>query len=676
MKWGKTNGARATGVAHFSAEIFRLGIAVFLYSLTCAAQQTDLSEMSLEDLLNVEITTVGKRQQRMSQIPAAVYVITQEEIRRSGAINIPDALRLVPGVEVAQIDDSNWAISIRGFNYRSSNKLLVLIDGRAVYYPTYSNVFWDVQDTLMEDIERIEVIRGPGASLWGANAVNGVINIVTKHASSTEGGLITAGGGSYDQAFTAGRYGGRIGELGHYRIHGKYSLRDHLVVPPNGTLLTGQPDFMRGGFRADWRLPGTNQLTVQGDLYRGSTPQGVYRSPFLRTPITINNDLTTNGGDVLLRWTRGTGRWETVLQTYYDRSRHPDLLLTQSHEVLDFDFQQQLHLEKHDILWGAGFRNTRQKSDGGFELSLNPSGRNIRLFSTFLQDEISLLRNRLRLTAGARLEHNGFTGLEVQPTLRVLWTPNSRQAVWASVSRAVRTPSIWESAVNMNITDVPLPDGTPMWSVVSKAERLRSEELLAYEVGYRAQPVRQASLDFALFFQHYNYLSGISVREPYFAFTPYPHLVVPMAVSNLLTGNIYGAEISSTYSPLALWKLTGSYSWLRQITRSPAAEINAFPGMDGDNPRHQFQIHSYLSLPHNLEADTGLYYVGALPAQAVEHYARWDFRFGWRPARSLELSVGGQNLLSESHYEFNPVGDYIIPGKVERSAYGRLTWHF
>jgi iron complex outermembrane receptor protein len=652
------------------------GTFIFLFSLASAAQQPDLSEMSLEDLLNLEITTVGKREQKLTQVPAAVYMITQEDIRRSGATNIPDVLRLVPGVEVAQIDDSNWAVSIRGFNYRSSNKLLVLIDGRTVYYPTYSNVFWDVQDTLMDDIERIEVIRGPGASLWGANAVNGVINIVTKHAKNTEGGLITAGGGNYDKAFTAGRYGGRIGELGHYRIYGKYGLRNHLVTSSGTSLLTGQPDLIRGGFRSDWNLPGTNRFTVQGDLYQGSTPQAVYRSPFLRVPTLAANDLTVSGGDLLMRWTRSAGGSETALQAYYDRSRHPDLWLTQFHEVFDLDFQQQLHLENHDILWGGGFRNTRQASAGIFELSLSPSGRNLRLLSAFLQDDFSLIANRLRLTAGARLEHNGFTGLEVQPTVRLLWTPSPRQAAWAAVSRAVRTPSVWESAVNMNIADVPLPDGTPMWSVVSKAEHLRSEELLAYEIGYRAQPVRQVSLDLALFFQHYNHLSGISVGEPYFALTPSPRLVIPMLVSNRLIGNIYGAEISSTYSPLPVWKLTGSYSWLRQITRSPAAEINAFPGMDGDNPRHQFQIHSYWTLPHHLEADTGLYFVGALPAQGVDQYARWDVRLGWRPTHSLELSIGGQNLLDKTHYEFNPVGDYIVPGKVERSVYGRLTWHF
>jgi iron complex outermembrane recepter protein len=665
-------------VGSFARKLW-LAVAVCVLAITCVAQQTDISELSLEDLMNIEVTTVGKREQRLSQIPAAVYVITQDEIRRSGATNIPDALRLVPGIEVAQIDNTNWAISIRGANSISSNKLLVLIDGRSVYYPTYSNVFWDVQDTVLEDIDRIEVIRGPGASLWGANAVNGVINIVTKRAEDTQGALVSAGGGNYDHAFGAVRYGGAIGNAGHYRAFSKFSLRDNLVPLP-ASLLDGQSRMLRGGFRADLNLSAENSLTLQGDIYQGVSPQAVYGSVLTRSPLVTKDDLSVDGGNVLLRWKRRLrGGSDTAIQVYYDRSRHPDILLTQFHEVLDFDFQHHLRFERQDILWGGGFRNTRQASQGTWELSLNPSGRRLSLFGGFFQDEIALVRNRLTLTTGVKVERNDYSGVEVQPTLRLLWTPTQRQSVWASVSRAVRLPCVWDKAIVMTIPDYPLPDGTQTFATLSKNASLRSEELLAYELGYRAQPAKRLSLDVAGFFQRYNHLTTLLQNEPFFSITPSPpHVTIPHVLSNLRNGNTYGVEISSNYTPLDWWKISGSYSYLRQITHNiaPGKIVYSFPNQDGDDPRNQFQLHSYLTLPHSLEVDTGLYYVGALVGQGVQSYRRLDARLGWRPNHSLELSVGAQNLLEASHYEFKPYWEYLASGKIERSFYGRLTWHF
>lgn len=369
-----------TGVRQTSHRL-TLAVAVLVTALlqpvTANGQNADLAELSLEDLMNIEVSTIGKKQQRMSEIPAAVYVITQEEIRRSGATSLPDVLRLVPGVEVAQIDNSNWAISIRGFNFRSSNKLLVLIDGRALYYPTYSNVFWDVQSTLLEDIQRVEVIRGPGASLWGANAVNGVINIVTKHARSTGGGTVATTMGTSDHPNAAVRFGGKAGNRGHYRLFGTYSVRENLVRLHDGTALDGRPYLIRGGFRSDWTLGGTDSLTVEGDLFQGGSPQAVYRSVLLHSPVSTDSAVGTSGGSVLLRWkARQSSGSETILQAYFDRNHHGDILLRQFHDVLDFDFQHHLRGERNDFLWGAGFRNTHQGSQGTWEASLQPSGRN------------------------------------------------------------------------------------------------------------------------------------------------------------------------------------------------------------------------------------------------------------------------------------------------------------
>ena len=656
-----------------------LGLLLILSGHSAAQDRTsELAGMSLEELANVRITTIGRRQQELTRIPAAVYVITQEEIRRSGATSIPDLLRLVPGADVAQIDNNTWAVSIRGFNSMSNNKLLVLIDGRSVYYPTFSNVFWNALDLVLEDVQRVEVIRGPGASLWGSNAMNGVINIVTKNAKDTEGTLVSAGAGTFDQAFGAARYGGRLGSAGSYRVFGKYSLRDNLVDLPAGPL-DGRTQMTHGGFRSDWKLNEANSFTIQGDLFQGAAPQAGYLSVFTRQPIVVNNHLEVSGGDVLTRWThRLAGGSETALQVYYDRLQRPDILLSQFHEVVDLDFQHHIPLGRHDVLWGGGFRNTRQASDGTWELSLLPSGRNLHLFSGFLQDDITLVSNRLSMTAGARLENNDYSGFGVQPTLRFLWTPHPRHAAWAAVSRAFRLPAIWDNAASMNMWGAPLADGTPALVTLSKNLDSRSEEVLAYELGYRVQPEKNLSLDIAGFWQHYDHLCSLLQTAPFPAFSPSPpHLVVPHQVSNLMMGNNYGVELSGTYAPDPLWKMTGSYSFLRQITGGPSSlALFSFPGQDGDNPRHQFQLHSYLNLPYNLEADTGLYYVGALPGQTVENDAHLDMRLGWRARRDLEFSVVGQRLTEAPHYEFQPFWEYVVSGKMGRAFYGKITWRF
>lgn len=293
-----------------------------------------------------------------------------------------------------------------------------------------------------------------------------------------------------------------------------------------------------------------------------------------------------------------------------------------------------------------------------------------------MQDDLTLVANRLVLTAGTRLEHNDFTGLEVQPTVRLLWTPSPRRSAWASVSRAVRTPSIWKSAIDMNVADEPLPDGTLLWTNISKAEHLRSEVVLAYEAGYRTQALDKLAFDVAAFYQRYRHISSISLGEPYFSPLPAPHVIAPMQVSNLLNARTYGAEITSTFTPYPRWKLVGSYSWLRQITDAPPPDVFVFAGGDGDNPNHQFQVHSYLSLPHSPEMDTGIYHVGRLAVQPDSGYTRWDLRLGWRPKPSLELSVNGRNLLATPHYEFMTPNEVLVAGKVKRAVYGKVTWRF
>jgi len=648
------------------------------------AQQssTDLMEMSLEDLMKVEVTTIGKKPQKAAQMPAAVTVITQEDIRRSGATNIPEALRLVPGVEVAQVDDTIWAISIRGYNNRSADKLLVMIDGRTVYSPIYTNVFWDVQDTLLEDIERIEVIRGPGATLWGANAVHGVINIITKNAAETQGGLLTSTAGNYNHSIDEGRYGGKAGHGGYYRIFGKYFRRGNLndAGQADGT---GPFEQMRGGFRSDWNLDHANDLTVQGDIYDGGSPQNVVRS-HLTPPyetIQVADRVSAGGGNLLARWRhRYAGGSESSLQVFYDNVRHPDLVLGQSQNMLDFDFQHHLSLgTRQDLLWGGGFRTTQEHTSGSWEVSLHPADHTLKLFSSFLQDDVTLLPRKLILTAGFRLEHDCVTGFEVQPTARLLWEANRRQSLWMAVSRAVRTPGLFEMAGTANVEPFADQNGTTNVVVLRPTINPHAEELIAYEFGYRVQASQQISFDLATFKHRYHHAEGATAGVPEFVPQPSPHIEIPYYQGFPYHGGAYGFELEGTYVPGKLWKLTGSYSWLRSKVKSslpPDEVVNLIPLEQ--NPQHQFQLHSEFSLPHGLELGQHLYYVASLrdPVQPIASYLRADLRVGWQAGEHMEFSAAGQNLLQPRHFEFPTSFDYVLGGEVTRSVYGKVTWKF
>lgn len=656
-------------------------LAVFTVAVAGAQERpTDLTQMSIEDLMRIEVTSAGKKEQKLSQTAAAVYVITQEDIRRSGATSIPEALRLAPGVEVAQINANVWAISIRGFNFRYASKLLVLIDGRSVYSPLFSGVFWDVQDTLLEDVERIEVIRGPGATLWGANAVNGVINIITKRASDTQGGLLTAGGGTYDRGFGGIRYGGTLGAKASYRVFAKYLKRSNLA-DALGKDAHDSWDMLRSGFRSDWVLSERNSLTLQGDIYHGAELEHfafvLLSPPFSQTVI---DDTHAGGGNLLLRWKHLlAGGSEMALQLYYDRTDHASVSERQIHDVFDLDFQHHIRLlGRHDVVWGGGLRSTHEKTRGSFDVSFDPPNRTLWLFSGFVQDEITLLPDRFRLTLGSKFERNDFTGLEVQPSLRLLWTPHPRHALWAAVSRAVRTPSVGEQSVRLNAAAFPDGGGMPALVAFFGAPRFQSEDLLAYEFGYRVQPRKQFSLDLAAFYNIYHHLASAEPALPFLEISPTPpHLVFPIQLGNRLRGTAYGVEVAASYAPVRFWKLSGSYSWLRSQLRPDAANPSISSlSLPGDNPQHQFQLRSSLSLLRNFEFDTSLFHVTPLTAQGIPDYTRLDARLGWHPAERLELSLGLQNLLDARHPEFPSTLGIQASAQVKRSFYGKVTWRF
>lgn len=646
----------------------------------------NLTDISLEELMNVEVTSVSKKEQRLSRVPAAVFVITQEDIRRSGATAIPDLLRMVPGMQVARINSSAWAVSARGFNGRWSNKLLVLIDGRSVYDPLYSGVNWDAQDTLLEDIERIEVIRGPGATVWGANAVNGVINIMTRHARDTQGALVTAAGGNDELAAGAVRYGGRAGPA-YYRLYSKYFRRNHLWTP-SGQAANGRWDAFRTAFRVDWDVSRANAVRLHGDLYHGDADEvasvTLMAPPYRRT---FGYPTDFSGGSLLGRWEHVfSERSDAALQVYFDRTRR-DLGTIREHlDTWDLEFQHRRVLgSRHEILLGFEGRLNIDAVYGQFGTAFSPGRRRMPLLSGFVQDEIAVVEDRLRLTLGLKLEHNLFTSVEVQPSAQILWTPQARHALWASAARAVRTPSRSEHDARFNVGVFPGQDGVLNVVSLFGNAAIRSEELLAYEAGYRVQAARNLSLDLATFYNVYSDLQNTRYDAPYFESLPAPpHLVFPIFFCNQLAGEGYGAELAAHWAVNDRWKLSPGYSWLRLQLHQPAgARSPDAERAETESPRHQAQLRSALDLPGNASFDTALYYNGALSAwtvglvarRRVPAYARIDARLGWRPARNLEFSLALQNLLDRRHLEFIDRESGSGPElEVGRGIELKLTW--
>jgi iron complex outermembrane receptor protein len=635
----------------------------------------DLTELSIEDLMNIEVTSAAKKAEKLSEVAAAVFVITPEDIRRSGVTTIPEALRMVPGLQVARVDANQWAISARGFNEGIANKLLVLIDGRSVYTPMFSGVLWDVQDTLLEDIDRIEVIRGPGGALWGANAVNGVINIITKRASETQGGLLATGGGTEEHGFAGVRYGDALGENGHYRVYAKWFDRDESPGGNDDWRMT------RMGFRADWDLGEWDAVTVQGDYYDGRIGE---RSavPILTPPFseTFDSDSPVCGGNVLCRWQREFSEdSDLILQLYYDHTERDSVTLRDEVDTVDLDLQHRLPSgSRHDILWGLGYRSIVDDVTLTSAVSLDPVSRDHDLLSAFVQDEITLVEDRLDLTLGSKFEHNDYTGFEVQPSARVAWQPNEREAAWAAISRAVRTPSRIEHDARVNLAVLEVPGaGTGLVSVLPSPD-MESEELVAYELGYRTQASDWLFLDVAGFCNRYDSLRTVEPGEPFLELSPSPpHLVLPVSLGNKMSGETHGVELAAQWQPVDWWRVDAAYSYLRMSLHLDAdsGDTSSLQA-EGQSPRNQFSLRSMMDLPGDLEFDWWLRYVDGLDALDLDSYVGLDLRLGWRPSEDLELSIVGQNLLESHDLQFAPALLLNEATRAERGVYADVTWRF
>jgi iron complex outermembrane receptor protein len=662
-----------------------LGVAMALLSVIPARSQqnkeTDLAEKSLEDLMNTEVTSVSKKEQKLSQVAAAIFVITQEDIRRSGATNIPDLLRMVPGMEVAQIDGNTWAISARGFNTQFANKLLVLVDGRTVYSALAGGVFWDTLDLLLEDIDRIEVIRGPGATVWGANAVNGVINIIPKKSSDTQEGLIAGGAGDFERGFAEGRYGGKLGQQVTYRAFMKYFSRNHLLEV-NGQSGDDGWDVLRGGFRADATLNTQNSLTLEGGLYTGT--EGETRTSFVSlAPVlqqTQDVHAHVSGGDILGRWNHVfSSRSDTTLQLYDDRYSRNDSQLRERQNTVDLDFQHHLAWGRQDFVWGAGYRFTADDIAGSLTQSFVPGRRNANLFNSFVQDEITVVPEKFFLTIGSKLEHNTYTGFHPEPSLRWVWTPDSRQAIWGAYSRATSTPSRAETALHIVLAAFPGPGGSLTLLELLGNPRFKDENVDAYELGYRVQASSHLSLDLATFYNKYRDLNSTEPGTPFFETNPAPpHLVIPLMFGNGMLGKVDGVELAANWKPWNHWTLSPGYTLLQMhLHRGPSSQDTDSPVSDqGLNPRNQFQLRSHLDFPRHFEVDTSLYFVGRLPTKNVPSYTRVDQRFAWLPAERLEISLVGQNLAQDHHSELVDPNGTLAPNEVKSSFYGEIRWRF
>jgi len=686
MSIGKDVGQQArekcrliTSLAGFARRTIKGALAGILVTLSAQAATLDsvlpddLTDMSMEALMDIEITSVAKKTQKQSAAAAAIFVITNDDLRRWGVTNIPEALRRVPGIDVARIDANKWAITSRGFNSRFANKLLVLIDGRSVYTPVFTGVYWDNQDVVLQDVDRIEVIRGPGGTLWGANAVNGVINIITKSAAATQGDLVAVTAGNEVRGIGVARHGGKLKNGVDYRVYAKYSDYDegHNSAGAHDDWRTGQL-----GFRSDWAQTDRDSITFQGDYYRGKAGQQV-NIPAGQMPTTINqvvDDTRTDGGNLLFRWSHMIDRSsDFALQVYYDHVGVDGKVLYEDRDTFDIDFQHRFQWRQtHDVVWGFDYRFTHDNTDNNPTFELDPSSRSVNLYGTFIQDEISL-RDNLRLTLGTKLEHNDFSGVEYQPSARLAWTMSTSQTLWGAVSRAVRTPARGEDDVLLRLAPPPAADpGIPVYAEGN--HHYDSEELVAWELGYRLNYNRVWSVDVAVFYNDYDKLRTL---DP--TIDPGPSPSVRLPFDNNMSGETYGLELASQWQVRPGWRLNASYSWLdMQLRLDSNSTDTASRASEDASPTSKAAIWSALDLGHNLQFDAALRYTGDIEVNGIDidSYVEADLRIGWEARPGLELSLIGQNLLDNHHSEFLP--DFIStqPTEVERSIYGRIVWSF
>jgi len=646
------------------------------------------TELGLEDLMDIKVISAAKKEQKLSDAAAAIFVITQHDIQRSGVTSIPEALRMVPGFHVARVNTNQWSITSRDFYGNTNNRLLILIDGRKVYTHTFSSHYAQVHNDIpLEDVERIEVIRGPGAALWGANAVNGVVNIVTKTSMDTQDVLITNGTGKEEPGFGSLRYGLKLNPDTSLRVYGKYAAQDHAVYA-SGDAANDEWNVQREGFRMDWKPSDSVLMTLQGDIYKGEVASAYSTFSFVgrETPSfeIIDDRAKVAGGNILLRCAYTLSASSNMaLQMYYDQVKNPICILGEDRDSFDLDFQYGFSLgTRQDVLWGLGYNLTQvdgnENSPNSFKLD-NPSDH---MFSTFVQNEITLIKERLLLMLGSKLEYNDYIGSKIQPNIRFLWTPHERHSAWMSFSYTKREASSAEENVTFYQND----------REFHMDRDLGSEELSAFELGYRAQLTERFTIDIATFYNNHeeNYTivnsnnafsdsnsipPGGPPSDPSFDNPP------PNPGPRPETGDIfvnekkktYGIEVTSDWSIVSWWRLKAAYTYLYLHHIGPSFVKE----MVEEETHNQFSLRNSMDLTGNLNFDLWVRFVGKVIPEKLKSYYTLDARLGWRLRKDLELSLVGQNLLNDHYTEYSQNGGLDeLPTEVERNIYGKITWQF
>lgn len=655
----------------------------FLVASVCLMPKLSLSEENskLNQVFNPQIFSLSKRKENAFDAPSATYVLSSEEIRRSGATSIPEALRLVPGVQVARMDGNKWAISIRGFNRQFSNKLLVMIDGRTVYTQLFSGVAWDLHDYVLSDIDRIEVVRGPGGTIWGANAVNGVINIITKSANQTQGFYASQIVGNQDNTITEVRYGGETEKGDAYRVYAKNSIRRGVDNYATKNEARDGNRQARAGFRYDISSIKNSKLSFTGDAFQGNAEN------FFSTLSDGPNDKRSKGANLVVNWDKKlSSKSSFILNSYFDYDQFETPVLGRSAYTLDVDFQHFYSFSQNNqFSWGLGYRQIiddmdfSPESNGITPISYTNEARNDQLFTAFIQDKFALISDELYLTLGSKFESNAFTGFEYQPNARLAYYPDRKQTIWASVSRAVRTPTRGENDITLlNRPGAPLVlnGGSPSYD---------SEILTAYEVGYKYKPTVDILFDATAFYNKYRKLRTFEGAGP----TLQNGTVLNPTAANLGYGESYGFELSGKWQVNNDWRLESSYEYLNlNLSLSSASndDVTVLGGIDnlenaeGQSPASQFKLKSFYNITPKLEFDNILYYVGRLKKginnnQAIPSYVRIDTRLGYFFTRNLDLSLGIQNLLDHRHSEFKGAV-YNNRAELGRTYYAKLVWQY
>lgn len=638
------------GVALDRIEAVGISAAVGLFAIPAGVQAAeaplDLSQLSLEELAEIQVTSVSKRPEVAADAPAAIYVITRDEIARAGPQSLPEILRLAPNLAVSQASSSRYVITARGFNgapdaQNYANKLLVLIDGRTVYSPLFSGVYWDMQSVVPRDIDRIEVISGPGATLWGANAVNGVINITTRSSADTQGGLLVAGIGDQRRSATL-RYGGRLSEALTYRVYATTFLADDTLAPAGGKN-NDHWSLPQTGFRADWSPTTADTVTLQGDLYRGFQAQGGAPAQ------------TVRGGNITSRWTRSNADGGSLqVQAYYDRAVRGAEVEGSGFRVdtYDADLQHSFSAGRHGVVWGGGYRLVRYRIDGAPALFFEPARRDLRLINAFVQDTWTL-SPAASLVLGVKFEDDSYVKPVLLPNARLSYRVSDRVTAWAAASRAVRAPTPFDRDV------VELLGGQRF---LVAGDRFRSEKLTAFELGLKARYSSRAMVTVSAFYNDYDRLRSIEIT---------PDTFLPLRWGNLMTGETYGVEAWGSLQVTEAWRLSGAVNYLDGKFRfKDGASGLLGPRQAGNDPKYQARLSSDLDIAPNVRLNAALRYVSAMPEPRLPAYTELDARISWRVSDRVELSLAGSNLLHRRHRE------YVDGSAIPRSVYAELQWGF